>query len=266
MVRGPKREVISRGYNLVVHAALRNGFSDAQCGFKALRSEVARALLPLVQDDRWFFDTELLVLAERSGLRIHEVPVDWVDDPDSRVDIRRTAIDDLRGIWRLMRRRVTSPWAERRCSAPDSRRADMGPGRLARHFVGVGTVSTLAYLLLFVVLRGALGPYAANAAALAACTVVNTTVHGRITFGGASRIGPSTLLLGAGAVLATTLSLTSVALLVARALAPASTIAQVSALIVATAGAALARFIVMRAWIFRAHLRRQSAASAARLR
>ena len=100
-VRGPKREVISRGYNLLLRGTLRARFSDAQCGFKAIRADVARELLPLVEDDEWFFDTELLVLAERAGLRIHEVPVDWVDDPDSRVDIVRTALADLRGIGRL---------------------------------------------------------------------------------------------------------------------------------------------------------------------
>ena len=97
VVRGPKREVISRGYNLLLHTALRVRFSDAQCGFKAIRTDVARQLLPLVEDGEWFFDTELLVLAERCGLRIHEVPVDWYDDPDSRVDVTQTALDDLAG-------------------------------------------------------------------------------------------------------------------------------------------------------------------------
>ncbi|MEA2704356.1 MAG: hypothetical protein QOD63_2301 [Actinomycetota bacterium] len=104
VVRGPRREVISRAYNLLLRATLRNGFTDAQCGFKAARADVARALLPLVEDDGWFFDTELLVLAERNGLRIHEVPVDWIDDADSRVDVVSTAMADLRGIWRMMRR------------------------------------------------------------------------------------------------------------------------------------------------------------------
>ena len=99
VVRGPKRELISRIYNLVLKTILGNGFSDAQCGFKAARTEVAQKLLPLVEDNAWFFDTEFLVLAERSGFRIHEVPVDWVDDPDSRVDIVQTARDDLRGVW-----------------------------------------------------------------------------------------------------------------------------------------------------------------------
>ena len=79
VVRGPKRELISRIYNLLLKTCLRNGFSDAQCGFKAARTEVARELLPRVEDNEWFFDTEFLVLAERRGFRIHEVPVDWVD-------------------------------------------------------------------------------------------------------------------------------------------------------------------------------------------
>src|SRR5258707_15437935 len=79
-------------------------FSDAQCGFKAVRADVARQLLPLVVDTGWFFDTELLVLAERAGMRIHEVPVDWTDDPDSRVDVVATAVEDLRGVARVARR------------------------------------------------------------------------------------------------------------------------------------------------------------------
>jgi glycosyltransferase involved in cell wall biosynthesis len=107
VVRGPKREFISRSYNLLLRRTLHTRFSDAQCGFKAIRAEVARQLLPLVEDAGWFFDTELLVLAERAGLRIAEVPVDWVDDPDSRVDIVATALADLRGVARLGRALAT---------------------------------------------------------------------------------------------------------------------------------------------------------------
>ncbi|NED17515.1 glycosyltransferase family 2 protein, partial [Streptomyces sp. SID9913] len=103
VVRGPKREIISRCYNHLLRGTLAVGFTDAQCGFKAVRRDVAEHLLPLVEDREWFFDTELLVLAERAGLRIHEVPVDWVDDPDSRVDILSTALADLRGMARLAR-------------------------------------------------------------------------------------------------------------------------------------------------------------------
>jgi glycosyltransferase involved in cell wall biosynthesis len=101
VVRGPKREIISRCYNLLLRITLGIRFSDAQCGFKAIGAASARQLLPLVGDRGWFFDTELLVLAERAGLRIHEVPVDWIDDADSRVDIVATAHADLRGIGRL---------------------------------------------------------------------------------------------------------------------------------------------------------------------
>jgi len=86
---------------LVLRLALGAHFTDAQCGFKAVRTSVAKQLLPLVKDEAWFFDTELLILAQRAGLRVHEVPVDWTDDPDSRVAIMRTAIEDLRGVVRL---------------------------------------------------------------------------------------------------------------------------------------------------------------------
>jgi glycosyltransferase involved in cell wall biosynthesis len=101
--RGPKRELISRAYNLLLHLVLGTRVRDAQCGFKAMRADLAPALLAEVDDQAWFFDTELLVRAERHGLRVVEVPVRWVDDPDSRVDILRTARDDLRGVWRLVR-------------------------------------------------------------------------------------------------------------------------------------------------------------------
>jgi len=98
-----KREVLSRGYNALIHAGFRAGFSDAQCGFKAVRADVARSLVPLVADDGWFFDTELLLLAERNGLRIHEVPVDWIEDLDSRVELGPTIAADLCGLWRVRR-------------------------------------------------------------------------------------------------------------------------------------------------------------------
>jgi hypothetical protein len=108
VTRGIKRELISRAYNILLHASLGVGFSDAQCGFKAARRETLVPLLQRVEDDAWFFDTELLYEAERSKLSIHEVPVRWVDDPDSRVAILATAREDLRGIRRLRRARRDS--------------------------------------------------------------------------------------------------------------------------------------------------------------
>ena len=107
--RGPKREFISRAYMLVLRLALGAHFSDAQCGFKAMRTSVAKQLVPNIRDEGWFFDTELLILAQRAGLRVHEVPVDWTDDPDSRVAIVRTAVEDLKGVWRLRFGRDSGP-------------------------------------------------------------------------------------------------------------------------------------------------------------
>jgi glycosyltransferase involved in cell wall biosynthesis len=100
--RSLRRELISRAYNRILRLFLRARFSDAQCGFKAVRADAVTDLLADVRDQEWFFDTELLVLAQRRGLRIHEVPVDWVEDADSRVDVVRTAVADLRGVARLL--------------------------------------------------------------------------------------------------------------------------------------------------------------------
>src|SRR3954469_18008507 len=160
VVRGPKREFISRGYKLLLRGPLRVGFSDAQCGFKAIRRDVAEQLLPMVEDTGWFFDTELLVLAQRSGLRIHEVPVDWVDHPDSRVDLVATAVADLRGVARVGRALATGrlplhPVRSQLGRAPLAPPAEV-PATLTRQlvrFAAVGVASTLAYLALFLFLR-----------------------------------------------------------------------------------------------------------------
>lgn len=105
--RSPHREITSRCYNLLVKAMFGISFSDAQCGFKAISREAARALLPLVEDQGWFFDSELLILAEKRGYRIGEVPVIWREDPDSRVKIVPTAWEDLKGLFRVRR---NHPW------------------------------------------------------------------------------------------------------------------------------------------------------------
>jgi len=101
--RGVKRETISRTYNMLIRAGFRTRFADAQCGFKAISRSAAQALLPSVANNEWFFDTELLILAERRGYRVKSLPVRWVDDSDSRVNIRSTVIEDLKGLWRLKR-------------------------------------------------------------------------------------------------------------------------------------------------------------------
>jgi glycosyltransferase involved in cell wall biosynthesis len=117
--RSRRREVLSRGYNLLLRSALHVRFRDAQCGFKAVRTQVARELVPRVRDDGWFFDTELLVLGERAGLRIHEIPVEWVEDPDSRVNIPSTVLTDLRGVVRLLREpSPLEPWTRPQAVQP----------------------------------------------------------------------------------------------------------------------------------------------------
>ena len=244
VVRGPKRELISRGYNSLLHVALRGRFSDAQCGFKALRREVATRLLPLVEDEEWFFDTELLVIAERIGLRIHEVPVDWVDDPDSRVQIARTALDDLRGMWRMARHRQTGGAT----SSPVVRQ--VATDQLLR-FAGVGVVSTLGYLFLFVAWRPLAGTLGANALALAICTIFNTAVHRELARGADGQPRRGRYVAIVAALLAASLTLTTLSLLAADLLSPTSLLLEVGAVTVANAVAALLRFAVLRAWVFR---------------
>lgn len=97
------REVTSRAYNLIIRLGFRTRFTDAQCGFKAVSRRAADALVPLIHNNEWFFDTELLILAEKKGYRIKQIPVHWVDDPDTRVKVVGTAMEDLRGLWRLKR-------------------------------------------------------------------------------------------------------------------------------------------------------------------
>lgn len=227
VVRGPQRELISRAYNRILHATLRARFSDAQCGFKAGRAEVLRALLPDVHDERWFFDTELLVQAQRRGLRIHEVPVDWVDDPRSSVDIVATAWEDLRGIARLA-----------------------AQSQVAR-FAAVGIASTLAYAVLYLLLRGSLGPGAANALALALTAVANTQANRRLTFGIRGRADLLRHHAQGVAVFVLTLALTSAALHLQQAAAPhAPRLVELAVLIAASVCATVTRFVALRSWVF----------------
>jgi putative flippase GtrA len=260
VVRGPKREFISRSYNLILKTTLRASFSDAQCGFKAIRTDCARALLPHVHDTAWFFDTELLVLAERSGLRIAEVPVDWIDDPDSRVDIVSTAMADLRGVARVGRALVRGdlPVREiRQQFGRDPIGADV-PGvspsfaRQAVRFGGIGVLSTVAYLLLFLLFRGAVGAQAANLLSLLITAVANTAANRRFTFG-VRGDGVAKHQLQGLVVFALGLVVTSGSLLALSTFAPhAARLVEVSVLIGANLVATLLRFVLMRHWVFAA--------------
>ncbi|MEW2391197.1 bifunctional glycosyltransferase family 2/GtrA family protein [Streptomyces venezuelae] len=259
VVRGPKREFISRAYNLILRGSLHARFSDAQCGFKAIRGDVARVLLPLVEDTGWFFDTELLVLAERAGLRIHEVPVDWVDDPDSTVHIVRTAADDLKGVWRVGRAlavgalpldRLARPFGD----DPRDRGISGVPGGLTRQLVGfcvVGALSTLFYLLLYSGFRTFTGSQAANALALLVSAVANTAANRRLTFGVRGRDRAVRHQAQGLVVLAIGLALTSgsLAALDAASAHPAHG-TEVAVLLAANLAATVLRFLLLRAWVF----------------
>ncbi|MER7176500.1 bifunctional glycosyltransferase family 2/GtrA family protein [Streptomyces mesophilus] len=259
VVRGPKREFISRTYNLILRGSLRARFSDAQCGFKAIRRDVAERLLPMVEDTGWFFDTELLVLAERAGLRIHEVPVDWVDDPDSTVHILRTATEDLLGVWRVGRALAVGALPLDRLARPfgdDPRDRQLAgvPGGLARQLVGfcvVGALSTLFYLLLYSAFRTGMGAQPANAAALLVSAVANTAANRRLTFGVRGRERAVRHQAQGLVVFAIGLALTSGSLAALdSAVGHPSHTTELIVLIAANAAATVLRFLLFRVWVF----------------
>jgi putative flippase GtrA len=224
VVRSPKREIISRGYNLILRLALGTRVRDAQCGFKAMRADSARCLLPQVEDQAWFFDTELIVQAQRAGLRIHEVPVDWVEDPDTRVQIVPTAAEDLRGVWRLSDE--------------------------VRNFAVVGILSTLAYVACYDLLSAALPAMIANALSLLVTAVGNTAANRRFTFGAHRNGAAGHDHIGGLTAFAIALLLTTAAISGLHFVAPAASRgAELLTAMVANLLATMVRFVLLRAWI-----------------
>lgn len=227
VVRGRKREFISRTYNRLLRVTLAARFSDAQCGFKAVRADVARELLPDIRDEAWFFDTELLILAQRRQMRIHEVPVDWIDDPDSRVDIVSTAREDLRGIVRLA------------LELPVVR------------FGLIGVLSTIAYALLYLLLRGPLGAAGANASALALTAVANTQANRHFTFRLRGRVGLIRQHVAGAIVYLLALGMTAGALDLLTALrARPPRWLEVTVLVIASLLATVTRYVALKSWVF----------------
>jgi putative flippase GtrA len=219
--------LISRSYNRILRTALRARFSDAQCGFKAVRADALPLLLGAVRDDGWFFDTELLVAAQRRGMRIHEVPVDWVEDADSRVKIVSTALHDLRGIVRLI---AAMPFVR---------------------FTAIGIASTLAYAALFLILAGPLGSFAASTVALTLTAVANTAANRRLTFGVRGRAELGRHHAAGLALFVVALALTDGALAVLHRFDhdPARTL-EALVLIVASLCATVTRYVTLRNWVF----------------
>lgn len=261
--RGPKREFISRSYNFLLRRTMQVGFSDAQCGFKAIRADVARRLLPHVEDNGWFFDTELLIIAERSGLRIHEIPVDWVDDPDSRVDIKQTALDDIRGMVRVAGSLVKGSIPVQAIYAELGRGPIVPPGRPS--FFGqvvrfglVGAVSTLAFALLYMVLQGPFGAQQANFLALLLTAVGNTAANRRFTFGISGPEKLFTQQVQGLIVFLLAWCITSSSLWVLHSVnLDATASMELLTLTAANVLATLMRFVLLRIWVFRVRRREE---------
>ncbi|WP_333619406.1 glycosyltransferase [Dietzia sp.] len=252
VVRGTTREFVSRCYNAGLSVAIGAGFTDAQCGFKAIRADVAAELLPLCEDNSWFFDTELLVLAERSGLRIHEVPVDWYDDPDSRVDVVGTALDDIKGVLRVRRalRRGDLPVDDIRARLGRTMPSAQTGGQVIR-FAVVGAFTTVLHLGGFALLGvlDILPAQSANLVALLLATVINTSLNRSWTFNVVSRRGAVWHQLQGLVILGITWVLTAGALAVLASVWPgAPTLVQTVTVGVGTILATVAKFAVMRRW------------------
>ncbi|MGN8026853.1 glycosyltransferase [Microbacterium sp. 22242] len=256
IVRGGTREFVSRSYNLLLRGTFGVRFSDAQCGFKAIRADVARRLLPHVQDTGWFFDTELLILAERAGLRIHEVPVDWIDDPHSSVDVVATAAADLKGMVRvgtgLARGRIPVDELYRDIGRHPFARPPMPLLAQLVRFGVIGALSTVAYAVVYLMFAVALPAQAANFLALLVTAVANTAANRRFTFGIRGRAGASTHHLQGLVVFGIAWALTAGSLVALHAADPhPGTLVEVGALTGANLVATLLRFVLLRLWVFR---------------
>nr|WP_083466258.1 bifunctional glycosyltransferase family 2/GtrA family protein [Kibdelosporangium sp. MJ126-NF4]CEL14769.1 glycosyl transferase, family 2 [Kibdelosporangium sp. MJ126-NF4]CTQ96601.1 glycosyl transferase, family 2 [Kibdelosporangium sp. MJ126-NF4] len=192
IVRCIKREFTSRTYNALIRLTHGARFKDAQCGFKAARREVIRPMLQHIHDDGWFFDTELLLLAEHNGLRIQEVPVDWLEDVDTRVDVTSTAWHDIRGLLRMIRTKAAGraqitglphrPQPQPQHPDPVLGRQENPLVSQLLSFAVVGTLSLGVHLGLYTVLREWLPLLPANLGALVIATLFNTEANRRFTF------------------------------------------------------------------------------------
>ncbi len=250
--RGIRREIISRCYNRLLKLSLGVGFSDAQCGFKAMSQRAARELLPQVEDNEWFFDTELLARAEWAGYRIHEFGTDWIDDPDSSVDVVSTAWKDIKGIVRL--RRGGRVPASTEPPAPNT-------GAQILHFIDVGLISTVLYATIYLFSSQVVSAAAANVIALLLSTVANTALNRSHTFGVRSPHRRLTSQLKGLAAFGLCLAFTSAGLAVAESFTGAwASLGTLAVLTVANLAATVVRFALMRTWVFARRTRQEASA------
>jgi putative flippase GtrA len=260
-IRGAKREMMSRAYNALLRLTHGARFRDAQCGFKAARAEVIRPLLQRVKDDTWFFDTELLLLAEHNGLRVLEVPVDWVEDVDSRVNVIDAVVTNVRGLVRIALAKLSGaadmaelpPRPELKSIHPDAVLPERDVSRL-RHlllFCMIGFVATVITLALYTVFRTWWPPLAANLVAVTLSTLFNTEANRRSTFRGRSR-SVAQVHVQSFVVFGLYCGFTSGALLVLHLVADRPPRwAELVVLLAASAIGTLGRFLLLTTWVFR---------------
>ena len=212
VARHPKREVISRRTTSCCAPCSRPRCATHSVGSRRCAPTSRGGCSRPSEDDEWFFDTELLLLARHNGLRVHEVPVDWVDDADSRVDVVRTARADLAGVVRMARQfwsgggRVDLGDAARPALEDDF-------GRRLVTFSAIGCVSTCVSLVLFLLLHEPLGAVGANAVAVTATFVANTWANARFTARRSHAPWAAALAVYLGALAFTTCALLGVAAL-----------------------------------------------------
>lgn len=246
--RGVKREIVSRCYNRLLRGCLNVSYSDAQCGFKALSRRAATAIMPHVEDTGWFFDTEVLTLAQWSGLRIQEFSADWIDDPNSSVDVVRTALDDLHGMRRMRRQLCRGALPLDLIAAQVGRPAARpNTGTQILHFIDVGLLSTIVYSLAFLLLGHIVPLASANLLALLGSAVLNTALNRSYSFGARNPRHSLRHHIRGLLVFALCWALTSAAIALT---AGAPTIGVLAAVTSANVLATALRFALQRLWVF----------------
>jgi putative flippase GtrA len=256
--------MVSRGYNALLRLTHGTQFRDAQCGFKAARAEVVRPLLQRVEDNTWFFDTELLLLAEHNDLRVLEIPVDWIEDVDSRVNVTGTAATNMRGLIRMARTKMSGgariaglPGRPQLNPVhPDAVLSGRDDSRLRNlvMFGAIGLVATVTTLVLYTVFRTWWPPLVANLVAMTLSLLLNTEANRRLTFRARSR-GPLALVhLQSLIVFGLYCGFTSGALLVLAAVTDhPSRLVELVVLLASSAIGTLGRFVLLNTWVFRPH-------------
>lgn len=257
--RSARREIVSRCYNGMLRFAFSVGFTDSSCGFKAARASVIRPLLDKVADDRWFFDTELLLLAEANGLRIQEIPVDWIEDVDSRVRFWHTTVCDLRGLIRVTRAMSHGEIFANIPAPPLLRPAHPDPVLAAPRavmirkmawFSVIGTASTAVHTSMYALLRSLWTPVWANLLAFVVTAVLNTEANRRWTFNKAG--GPrSRVHLRAGVVLVAYYAITTIALTTAIDVMRLNRQREIFVLLITYATLTVLRFVALDRWVFK---------------